>query len=97
MPSFTLSKHVHCKLCTLPPAVADLVLVRGKDLRRFFFFSLLHFADILSLVSGAALVQIPDSRSLFRGVRTATAIDPACRSANLFERTVSHFFCRPCS
>ena len=49
---------------------------------------------ILRLVSGAALVQVPDSRSLFRGVRTATAIDPACRSANLFEHTVSHFFCR---
>jgi hypothetical protein len=73
---------------------AHLVLVRGKDLLRFFFFSLLHCADILSLVSGAALVQMPDSRSLFRGVRTATAIDPACRSANLFGRTVSHFSVR---
>ena len=64
--------------------MAYLFLVRGKNLLRFFFFSLLHCADILSLVSGAALVQMPDSRSLFRGVRTATAIDPACRSANLF-------------
>src|SRR5260370_30571815 len=70
----------------------DRILVRGKILLRFFFFSLLHCADILSLVSGAALVQVPDSRSLFRGARTATAIDPACRSANLFGRTVSHFF-----
>jgi hypothetical protein len=45
-------------------------------------------------VSGAASVQVPDSRSLFRGVRTATAINPVFRSANLFRRTVSPFFSR---
>ncbi len=41
-------------------------------------------------MSGAARVRVLDSRSLFQGVRTAPAIDPVFRSANLLRRTVSH-------
>ena len=51
-----------------PPAVAQLPLVRGKG-RLLFCFHTVQVGDILMLVSGAARFQVPDSRSLFRGVR----------------------------
>jgi hypothetical protein len=39
----------------------------------------MRFTDIFSLLRGAGRVQVPDERSLFRGVRAA--IDPVHRSA----------------